>query len=356
VFSIGAIVLSFFRTVPQWLIIIAIMFSALGLLLWLTAGWLAFYLKSKASAFVKAGFGINKGEAFHQWMTDILQRNQVPTCEALEKKMREKIAPVRLRSDRFDLQRMGYNSAIEGSLVKIISCDITNENKVEFPDFAWFYYDHPGQANPADFVRASMSIPVFYRPFMLPTLTPASRIQRMRELGYRVGPRGHEKLAAVLKNIDTDGMASRFVDGGILSNFPINVFHNAKVAIARMPTLGAKLEDEAHKTPEKKRAAKNSLGSYLGSIFSTLRFYYDRDFLKKNSVYQLGLAHIDVAGINWLDFSMTRQQQADLFRRGVAAATTFFLGGKFYRDGVPFDWPGYSWERYKMERKRKMID
>ncbi|MBK7391659.1 MAG: hypothetical protein IPI23_22075 [Bacteroidetes bacterium] len=36
-------------------------------------------------------------------------------------------------------------------------------------------------------------------------------------------------------------MEARFVDGGMLSNFPIREFHNPGKAVPRFPTLGARL-------------------------------------------------------------------------------------------------------------------
>lgn len=351
-----ATLLSLFNLGEGWMRTTAWTIALVGTVFTAILAVLLFFLKSKLMLFVKGGFGINKCDAFHQWMTSIVKRNGVDTCEKLDAKMKERANAAKLRPERYDIRGSGYSQSVSGSMLKMITCDITNENKVEFPDFAYFYYDEPAKANPADFVRASMSIPIFYRPFTIECKTPTSRLEKMKLQGVSTTPRTLEKLQSVLKNITYDGKPARFVDGGILSNFPINVFHNPKIPIARLPTFGAKLEDEEHKTKDEVIKDKNSLGGYLGSIFTTLRFYYDRDFLKKNSVYQLGLGHIDVAGVNWLNFSMSTEEQIDLFQRGVKAATTFLLGGTFYRDGEAFEWPGYNWEQYKLERKRKMID
>lgn len=46
----------------------------------------------------------------------------------------------------------------------ILASDITTETKAVFPDHTRLYYDKPGQVSPSEFVRMSMSIPVFFQP------------------------------------------------------------------------------------------------------------------------------------------------------------------------------------------------
>ncbi len=46
----------------------------------------------------------------------------------------------------------------------IIASDITTETKAVFPDHTELYYENPGQVSPSEFVRMSMSIPVFFQP------------------------------------------------------------------------------------------------------------------------------------------------------------------------------------------------
>ena len=71
---------------------------------------------------------------------------------------------------------------------------------------------------------------------------------------------------------------SVFVDGGMLSNFPINVFMTTShIAFPTRPTIGIKLEfdsDDFYKQVDNE--FKLSL-----SMLSTIRFFYDRDFMQK---------------------------------------------------------------------------
>ncbi len=46
----------------------------------------------------------------------------------------------------------------------IIASDITTETKAVFPKHAELYYENAGEVSPSEFVRMSMSIPVFFQP------------------------------------------------------------------------------------------------------------------------------------------------------------------------------------------------
>jgi NTE family protein len=164
----------------------------------------------------------------------------------------------------------------------------------------------------------------------------------------------------ILQNIPPDTTLQnpcevRFVDGGILFNFPINVFHNPTIPIARLPTFGVKLEDEEHEIPGKEKTLKQSLMSYVGNIFSTIRFYYDSDFLLKNRLYERTIGHVDVSKFNWLNFFLNEKDKEDLFRQGAEAAKVFLLGGEVWVDGKPRKFEAFDWESYKLERTEVVL-
>lgn len=303
--------------------------------------------------FERAGFGINPGDNFYKWMGDILQRNGIETMAQLEAAMAERMNPSQLKL-RPDPNRPNdeSNTLVGGNCFSIMASDITLQTKVEFPQDCKHYFEFPEQADPAQFVRASMAIPVFFEPFRLNVpyaVQQRSSLQKM-------------KATEADKNSSKDKLV-RFVDGGILSNFPINVFHNPALKIARMATIGVKLEDEEHEpetvegqglqattSVKKKKKPKDTLLSLLGNVFSTVRFYYDREFLKRNGVYQQCIAHVDVENINWLNFGMDYQTQKDLFIRGAKAAEIFFCGGEFFEDGKPRQFSPFNWEKFKKDR------
>jgi NTE family protein len=294
--------------------------------------------------FDRAGFGINSGKNFHSWITSVLKKNNINDLTDLETMMTSRYVDIRLRPERKARNIPGDDVSVPYPFLTLVASDITAQTKVEFPLMARDYYKDPGSVNPADFVRASMSIPLFFEPFRIEVphdVQSASRLQRRK--------------ATVKDKLSQTSKTSLFVDGGILSNFPINVFHNPAVQVARLPTFGVKLEDEDHLSPGREQPEKRSLFRYLMTVFSTVRFYYDRDFLKRNAVYEQCIGYIDAAGYNWLNFGMDEKAKKELFIKGVEAARTFFLGGKVWVDGKEKEVAGFDWEAFKYDREHMNI-
>jgi NTE family protein len=117
-----------------------------------------------------------------------------------------------------------------------------------------------------------------------------------------------------------------FVDGGIMSNFPINLFHVKGVPIS--PTLGVKLgTDRTAPHPIKKPT------QMLGAIFNSARHCADYDFILQHPDYKHLVAYIDTGKHNWLNFFMKGRDKIDLFARGVNEAIRFLKS---------FDWEAYK--------------
>jgi NTE family protein len=291
--------------------------------------------------FDRAGFGINTGQNFHSWITKILQKNNINTLGELEQKMTERYEKIAMRPERIAQNIRGDDVSVPYPYLTLVASDITAQTKVEFPLMAKDYWADPVSVNPADFVRASMSIPIFFEPFRVAV---PQQVQNTSKL---------QQMKATFKDKRTNApKISLFVDGGILSNFPINVFHNPGVVIARLPTFGVKLEDEKHISAGKEEPESSSLFKYLMTVFSTVRFYYDRDFLKRNAVYEQCIGYIDAAEYNWLNFGMDEKAKKELFIKGVEAAKTFFLGGKVWVDGKEKEVAAFDWERFKQDRQQ----
>ena len=83
-----------------------------------------------------------------------------------------------------------------------------------------------------------------------------------------------------------------------------------------------------------------SLTSYLGRLFNTIRYYYDKDFLIKNNVFKKGIGKISLSEFNWLNFFISDPEKLKMFIRGAQSATNFLLN---------FDWPSYQKERTQMQ-------
>lgn len=100
-----------------------------------------------------------------------------------------------------------------------------------------------------------------------------------------------------------------------------------------MPTLGIRLQDGILDGVGK---GNSSLGRYITSLFSTIRFNFDRDFITKNRAYNMGVKNIDVQKHSWLNFFMADKEKVELFRKGALAAVDFLRS--------------FDWEKYKQER------
>jgi NTE family protein len=126
-----------------------------------------------------------------------------------------------------------------------------------------------------------------------------------------------------------------FVDGGVLSNFPIDLFHNHKV-VPRLPTFGVKLGDDRDMVSK-----AGSIPQFLMAIFNSARHVLDYQFLLTNPDYQKLITKIDTGEHNWLNFSMPDKDKLDLFIRGARAASEFLIG---------FDWEDYKKIRLELTK------
>jgi len=133
---------------------------------------------------------------------------------------------------------------------------------------------------------------------------------------------------------------ARFVDGGILSNFPINIFFNKNVDYPRVPSFGIDLDDTRKEETERDASAWSFPG-FAGRLFNTVRFYYDKDFQIKNRVLQKGVGSIKLPEFNWLNFFLTKEEKQQMFIRGALAAAEFLK---------QFDWEAFKKERYDMKQ------
>jgi len=249
--------------------------------------------------------GLNPGDKLYEWISDRLLENGVKTLGDL-KKITETL-PEGLTHRETGKPIIDYDTSL-----KIVAADITTSTKVVFPEMAPMYWHEPDEVNPAGFARASASIPIFFQPFNACGIS-----------GLIGSSDNWEKLGKFTGNLP-DKVA--FADGGLLSNFPIDLFK--RLGIPRAPTLGARLGS-------KQRTVKDieKLGQYAGALFNSMRHYADYDFIFKNPLYRHLITHIPTEDYHWLDFEMSPEDKLGLFREGVVAAYQFLEG---------FDWDQYK--------------
>lgn len=264
--------------------------------------------------------GLNPGDNFLEWLSEVLAENGIKTVTDLEKSFGKMPETLKIRPgvDR-DLEGLGPRFAVIGA-------DLTTETKVEFPRMAPLYWADPQNVNPAIFVRASMSVPYFFHPLRIDDL-PA-------------GPQALENWKNLAGFNGKPPSSVYFVDGGLMSNFPMDVFHKKSV-VPRCPTFGARLgvdRDSANRI--------TSPGNLFGAMFNSIRHLHDYDFILRNPDYKLLLEKIDIGQHNWLNFAIEPEAKVDLFVRGAKAAARFLR---------KFDWKKYKQVRTALQQGEKAL-
>ncbi|GAA4397181.1 patatin-like phospholipase family protein [Fodinibacter luteus] len=185
----------------------------------------------------------------------------------------------------------------------VTATDVTRGELVHLPwDYERIYGLVPGRQRVADAVRASMSIPFFFEPVTL---------------------RG------------SNGTSSTLVDGGVLSNFPIDVFDRTDGQPPRWPTFGVKLLPvlpmDAAKLLPVVGLVKHGPVALAADLVMTTIVGRDQAHLAKPWV-KVRTMQVDTGGVNPVDFGLSRAQATTLFENGRTAATRFLAG---------WDWQGY---------------
>lgn len=266
----------------------------------------------------KDDLGLNPGENFYQWMKNLLHECGIQNLGDLQALRNQGVSSdntLKLRIDKTrELNQKDF------ARIAIISADVTTGSKIVFPEMADLFYSNPQSANPADFVRASMSVPMFFYPYRIKDIP--SGVEQWNKWNGKLG---------LNTNVPSEVM---FMDGGIISNFPISIFHkNDQIPFA--PTFGIKIGQD--KTALNKNETVFSL---IGSIFNTARYSQDDEFLRGHEDYKHLIGYIDTGVHNWLNFSLSDEDKIDLFYRGAKAASDFLKS--------------FNWEKYKKMRATKL--
>ena len=153
-------------------------------------------------------------------------------------------------------------------------------------------------------VRSSMSIPYFYRP---------------------------------IKLRDQEADADRwFVDGGMLSNFPVGVFDRQDGQPPRWPTFGIKLSGRADAAIGIRNDVRG-IFSLSAALIRTMIGFYDRIHLGDPAVVARTV-FVDTMQVRTTDFDLDRRTADRLFDNGRRAAERFLDGSD--------DRPAWDFEAY----------
>jgi NTE family protein len=234
---------------------------------------------------VLRGTGIYKGDYAHDWVASELKNLGVTTFGDLA------INDDKLPED----QRY--------KLVVTVA-DVTTGQLVRLPwDYRRVYGLDPDEQSVADAVRASMSIPFFFRPV---TLTSAT------------------------------GLTSTLVDGGVLSNFPIDSLDRTDGRKPRWPSFGVTVLPNLPEGNDRvipALAPIRLLGPphLLESLITTVLVGRDQAYLNQPWVSARTI-RVDSTDIGFLDFDISDDEAEALYAKGYAAAEEFLS---------TWDWPAY---------------
>lgn len=338
---------------------------------------LFFCIKKLYNNFRKENSGLNPGNVFTDTMKNALDSFGIKTVANLNEKFIrkehslnlnyrygngeeyytralqsiEKIKTKNLEHIDQTRYRIFYESALNNDYYKnnpfyqlrseyiVITTDINAKIKVELPTMANLYWSEEElkHISPAEFVRASMSVPFFFEPFQ----------KRINKDEDSVKYAWKFWMNTQQQDINPVGV---FIDGGSISNFPIDIFHADEVFYPRMPLFGVQLTNDSDILSEKGKTSEEILKtpfSYAGNIISTLKGFNDKTFLTKHTFYHLfSIQTVNCGNSSWLNFFMKKEEKEELFNRGFQAALDFLN---------QFDWEKYKYERMMLSMKEKKI-
>ena len=204
-----------------------------------------------------------------------------------------------------DLAYDGDNVLAERRYKAVVSVtDLITGQLVRLPwDYRHVYGLDPDEQSVAHAVRASMAVPFFFRPA---TLTSAS------------------------------GRRSILVDGGVLSNFPVDSFDRRDGREPLWPTFGITVAPRfeggiAGILPALKPLRLFGEPLLLERLLTTMMVGHDRAHLSQPWV-RVRTIEVHSADVDVLDFSASRERLEQLYDSGYLAAQTFLK---------TWDWPAY---------------
>ncbi|HET9851727.1 MAG TPA: patatin-like phospholipase family protein [Candidatus Limnocylindrales bacterium] len=217
--------------------------------------------------------GIYEGTYFKRWLAEILESKGIRTFDDVAYEDAGAGADLP-QEQRFRLV--------------VMASDVTTGRLRRLP---WDYPElglDAGSVPVVDAVRASMSIPFFFEPVRLPSKTYGTELW--------------------------------LVDGGMLSNFPVEVFDRSHGNPPRWPTFGIKLS--ARRGAQAVRFHVDSTVDLARSMLATMTSFHDQMHIDDPGVVARTI-FIDTFGVKATDFDLTPATADRLFESGRAAARSF---------------------------------
>jgi len=332
IFSYLALLISALLVMPfaSWIGREGKIMYALFFALFITITGVVVYLIVKLA---KYNFGINPGNKFESFLERELERCNIIKQQNLDDIAKGSLVFVNNQANDDNLGSIVYKGTLPnpGEVeydYAFVTSDFNNQCKIVLPKEAELYFDNPLAENPAKYVRASMAIPLFFEPKILPD-KDSQQVKRV--ISTKCKKEWEKRKGIPQALVEENGLC---MDGGSISNFPISLLHNHNVNLPRMPIIGARINDSE---PKKKNLTfKMGISDYVGSVINTIRGHEDSSFISSHPFYKkYSIADIKAyeTKINWLNFNLNDKQKDDLFMKGVEAAVEFLC---------QFDWDEYK--------------
>jgi NTE family protein len=221
--------------------------------------------------------GLFLGQFLHDWIEQTLAAKNVHTWADLKD----------------DDPHSSLPPAQRYKLVVIVS-DVSRGRMLRLPwDYDSLLGVDPDTQSVADAVRASAGIPFFFRPFHMTADPDVTQ--------------GHAEILCT--------------DGGMLSNFPVDVFDRTDGKQPRWPTFGVKLS--ARLSPAQGTWNPDADAIELAkSLLATMQKAHDQVHIDDLSVVSRTI-FVDTTGYNATDFNLTLQDKQKLFTSGLQAGKEF---------------------------------
>ena len=221
--------------------------------------------------------GLFEGQFLHDWISQTLAAKNVRTWGDLKDNDPGSSLPPEQRY----------------KLVVIVS-DVSRGRMLRLPwDYRPLLGVDPDTQPVADAVRSSAGIPFFFRPFHMtadPDVTG-----------------GHGEILCT--------------DGGMLSNFPVNIFDRTDGKPPRWPTFGVKLSARLSLAQDAWDPDADSI-QLAKSLLTTMQKAHDQVYVDQPSVTSRTI-FVDTTGYNATDFHLTSTDKQKLFNSGLAAGQKF---------------------------------
>lgn len=185
----------------------------------------------------------------------------------------------------------GVAAADEDFRLIVMATDLSRKRLARLPWDYPVYHLRPDEQSVARAVRASAASPLVFRPVELP------------------GPRGTATL----------------VDGGLLSNYPIDVFDRHDDRPSRWPTIGIRLDTQIEGEADHLRPIDGTVALGLAVIETAIEGNQAEHVMSLGN--QARSIRVPADGIGTFHFALTEAQRHALYENGYNAAREFVSAG-----------------------------